>query len=88
MFVPVGVVGRYRLEGDRPLLADWFPVVVRVPRGRMLEYVHMGFESIYEKELHIHVEQGRMTGRLVFNNRDPQIGNLPVWLQRLGGRPK
>jgi hypothetical protein len=35
-FFVVRVEGRYRLDGDAPLLADWFTGVLRVPRGAPL----------------------------------------------------
>ncbi len=30
-----------------------------LPQGRMLEYVHVGFESICERELILYFEKGR-----------------------------
>jgi hypothetical protein len=43
--------------------------VLIVPRGKMLEYVHMGYASVFEEELHITVERGAVTGRRVVDNR-------------------
>jgi len=63
------IEGRFKLLGNGPLLADWFTGVLRVPRGEMLAYVHMGFGSVYEEEVHIHVERGRVTGSRIYNNR-------------------
>ena len=63
------IEGRFKLLGSEPLLADWFTGVLRVPRGEMLAYVHMGFGSVYDDELHIHVERGRVTGTRVYDNR-------------------
>ena len=63
------IEGRFKLLGSEPLLADWFTGVLRVPRGEMLAYVHMGFGSVYDDELHIHVERGRVTGSRVYDNR-------------------
>jgi DNA-directed RNA polymerase specialized sigma subunit len=66
----VAVAGCYKLAGNEPLLADWFTGVLRVPRGEMLAYVHMDFESIYEQDLLINVERGRVTGQRIQDNRD------------------
>jgi hypothetical protein len=43
--------------------------VLNVPRGEMLEYVHMGYLSVFEEELHISIERGVVTGRHVIDNR-------------------
>jgi hypothetical protein len=64
-----GLVGRYRLTGREPLLADWFTGVIRVPLGTRLIYVHMGFGSVYEQELHIRIVDGLVVARRTIDNR-------------------
>ena len=54
----VNLQGSYEMVGDEPIPADWVSGWLRVPRGELLEYVHMGFESVYERELHLRVEGG------------------------------
>jgi len=44
-----------------PACASWYTGLLRVPKGNRVRYVHMGFGSIYERELHISVESGRVT---------------------------
>ena len=34
-----------------------------------MQYVHMGFDSVYEEELHIKVENGIVIKTKVFDNR-------------------
>ena len=41
-----------------------------MPQGELLHYVHMGFGSIYEKELHIKIEAGVVTKQRVIDNRE------------------
>ena len=60
--------------------------MVLAPIIKLLAYVHMGFGSVYEEELHIHVERGRVTGTRVYDNRGMEIdthrlsfGNLLGW---------
>jgi hypothetical protein len=65
----IAIEGRYELKGEGPLPADWFSGLLNVPRGKMLEYVHMGYASVFEEELHITVERGVVTGRRVVDNR-------------------
>jgi len=38
----------------------WFTGKLRVPQGELLQYVHMGYSSTYEKELVITVEAGKV----------------------------
>ncbi len=66
----VHLKGRYRLEGDGPLFADWFTGVLRLPQGKLLQYVHMGFDSIYEEDVNIEIESGIVTRIATINNHD------------------
>ena len=68
---------RFERLGDLPLLADWFTGALCVPTGRVLRYVHMDFETIYEGELHIDIESGRVTGRWQRDNRDLKFDDDP-----------
>ena len=65
----IAIEGRSELTGQGPLPAEWVAAVLNVPRGKMLEYVHMGYASVFEEELHITVERGVVTGRRVVDNR-------------------
>ena len=65
----IALEGRYELKGEDPLAADWFSGMLNIPRGQMLEYVHMGYLTVFEEELHISVERGVVTGRQVIDNR-------------------
>ena len=59
-FYLTDVVGRYKKIRKEPLFAEWFSDVIIVPKGRLICYVHMGFESVYEKEIHIVIRNGRV----------------------------
>ncbi|MGD0025696.1 MAG: hypothetical protein ABSC37_13925 [Xanthobacteraceae bacterium] len=84
-FFLIAIEGRYELLGDGPLLADWFTGVLRVPEGKILTYVHMGFGSVYEKELHIHIERGVVTGRRIYDNRGKTFDEWKLGLDNLPG---
>ncbi|UCG60399.1 MAG: hypothetical protein JSV52_08670, partial [Candidatus Zixiibacteriota bacterium] len=45
-----------------PIFADWFTDTLRIPKGELLRYVHMGFGSIYERDLLIEVKGGVVMG--------------------------
>jgi hypothetical protein len=38
--------------------ADWYSGELRIPKGKMVEYVHMGYMSKYERELTLEIEKG------------------------------
>jgi hypothetical protein len=85
------IQGRYEMLGDEPILADWFSGVLCIPRGELLRYVHMGFESVYEQDLFVRVEGGGVVESWTVDNR----GRAAVeaeggarWWRKLFGRHK
>jgi len=40
------------------VFAHWYSGQLRVPQGKQLEYVHMGYASTYEEDLLIEIEKG------------------------------
>jgi len=44
------------------VFAHWYSGTLRIPEGKRLDYVHMGYGSRYEKDLLVHIEKGVMTG--------------------------
>ena len=54
----VKLQGRVEMVGDEPIFAVWVSGWLRVPRGGVLNHVHMGFQSVYERELFVKVEMG------------------------------
>jgi hypothetical protein len=81
-----GVAGLFTLSEGEPLFADWVSGRLVVPRGELLSYVHMGFESVYERELHLRVEAGVVVETRELDNRREPDGPGPEprsWLKRL-----
>jgi len=74
-FYLVSVEGRYVLKNKALLAADWFTGEIEIPRGEQLQYVHMGYESVYEEDLFIGIEKGIVTGKRIQNNRDSNLQN-------------
>jgi hypothetical protein len=72
----LAIDGRYELTGSEPLWADWFTGILTVPIGETLEYVHMGFESVYEEEVHIRIRNGIEIGRRRHDNRKQKTRHL------------
>ena len=50
------------------VFAHWYSGTIRVPQGEMLDYVHMGYRSTFERNLLIEVEQGIVVATQVHDN--------------------
>ena len=48
--------------------------------------INRSFGSVYEEELHIHVERGRVTGTRVYDNRGKDIDTRRLGVANLPGR--
>jgi hypothetical protein len=53
--------------GSKKVFADWVNCTIICPKGELLEYVHMGYASIYEEEKHYIFEQGKLVGTEIIN---------------------
>ncbi len=40
------------------VFAHWYSGSIRIPQGKLLEYVHMGYASTYERDLFLKIEKG------------------------------
>ena len=70
------VEGRYKIIGGEPIFAEWFSGALRVPRGEVLSYVHMGFESVYEEDFWLTIENGVLVKSWTVDNRGRVAGNI------------
>lgn len=50
------------------VFAKWYTGVLNVAQGKMLHYVHMGYESVFESDLLISVKNGVVVKTEVHNN--------------------
>lgn len=55
---------------DNPdrVFAHWYTDEIRVPQGKQLEYVHMGYGSTYERDLLLNFEKGVLVSSRVQEN--------------------
>ncbi len=60
---------KYLFPDKNEVFADWFSGEIRIPQGEMLQYVHLGYESIFEKDLMLKFEQGILIDERVIDNR-------------------
>lgn len=67
------------------VFAHWFSGKVRLPQGKQLKYVHMGYSSIYERDLFLHFENGVLAKSEVVENgkatdsRAPEGYGVGAW---------
>jgi len=59
----------YLFPGQNEVFADWFSGEIRIPQGEMLKYVHMGYQSIFEKDLFLKFKKGVLIDERVIDNR-------------------
>ncbi len=57
--------------GQERVFAEWFSGELRIPYGRLLKYVHSGYNSIYHKELFLTVEAGVVVDSREIENQPP-----------------
>ena len=50
------------------VFAHWYTGWLRVPQGKMLEYKHMGYASVFEEDLFITIDKGVVTDTHVQSN--------------------
>lgn len=62
-----------------PLLATWFSGDLELPEGELVEYVHVGYGSIYEGRRILRVESGCLVGER--EEKTPQLA-VPAVIPR------
>ena len=58
---------------DGKVFAFWFSGDLIIPQGELIEYVHMGYMSKYEKELILTIEEGFLVDEMEFENKTSEI---------------
>lgn len=84
-FYLVGLRGRFQLRDGDPIPADWFSGVLRVPKGEQLQYVHMGFGTVFEQEVHIKIENGVVVNTRTIDNRGKELNEWEIGWKNLPG---
>lgn len=50
------------------VFGHWYSGTIRIPQGKLLEYVHMGYGSTYERDLFLEIEKGAVTSTRLRQN--------------------
>jgi len=56
------------LKGDK-VKATWFSGEIRIPQGKLLNYAHGGYMSIFEQDLFLKFDKGELIDRRTADNR-------------------
>ncbi|MDF9834319.1 hypothetical protein M2103_002564 [Ereboglobus sp. PH5-5] len=63
----------YFFPGQKKVFAEWFSGKIRLPVGEMLAYIHMGYASIFEKDIILKFKDGILISEKVINNREKLV---------------
>lgn len=55
------------------VFAHWYSGIVRIPQGKMLEYIHMDYGSTYEEDLLIEIQKGVVVSLNVRQNGKTEV---------------
>ncbi|MEM6803180.1 MAG: hypothetical protein AAF696_17370 [Bacteroidota bacterium] len=58
-----------KMFGSDKVFAYWYSGTLRIPQGKRLQYIHMGYSSIYEADLYISFKKGFETHRKIVSNK-------------------
>lgn len=50
------------------VFAHWYSGTIRIPQGKLLEYVHMGYASTYERDLLLEIDKGVLSKSSIRHN--------------------
>ena len=59
------------------VFAHWYSGTVRIPQGKQLEYVHMGYASKFERDLFLDIERGVVVSTRLSQNGVAQSDDAP-----------
>ena len=59
------------------VFAHWYSGDMRIPRGKLLNYVHAGYASVYERDLILNIERGVVVRETVRHNGKAPKGSGP-----------
>jgi hypothetical protein len=58
--------------GKREVFAWWFTGEIRIPLGKLLKYVHSGYDSVFEEDLFLAFYKGILVNSRIEDNRDKE----------------
>jgi hypothetical protein len=58
----------YLFPKKTEVFANWFSGDIRIPEGKLLEKINLGYESVFEKDRILSFKEGILIGETVKNN--------------------
>ena len=55
---------------SQPVFAEWYSGTLVMPRGKLIEYVHLGYASRYEKYLIMEIKKGFVVKQYTIKGKD------------------
>ena len=55
---------------QKKVFAEWYTGEIKIPYGDMLHYEHMGYMSIFEKDLFLEFKKGVLCGKREVDNTE------------------
>lgn len=59
--------------GKKKVFAEWYSGEIRIPRGEMTNYIHMGYASVFEEDLFLELENGILINSWVIKNTEKTV---------------
>jgi hypothetical protein len=59
------------------VFAHWYSGTVRIPEGKLLDYHHMGYESVYERDVFLEFQKGVLVSKTMRENGVAVDENAP-----------
>jgi hypothetical protein len=63
---------------QKKVFAGWFTGEIIIPQGKMLHYEHMGYMSIFEKDLFLEFQKGKLINKREVDNTKKFDPNDPI----------
>lgn len=60
---------QYLFPDQTKVFANWYSGIIKVEMGSLIEYVHMGYESVYEKNRFLVFEDGIKVDEYIVNHQ-------------------
>ena len=61
----------YLFPNKTEVFADWFSGNIRIPEGKLLEKINLGYESVFEKDRIVNIKEGILISETVKDNTKP-----------------
>jgi hypothetical protein len=59
------------------VFAHWYSGTIRIPQGKQLKYVHMGYGSTFERDLFLEIERGVVVTTKLVHNGEAESPSAP-----------